>query len=61
MKCLIIAAGKGSRLANKGDSKPLLPLDGIPLIERVILSVMAAGVKNFYVITGYNGDKIRAR
>ena len=61
MKCLIIAAGKGSRLANKGDSKPLLPLDGIPLIERVILSVMAAGVKNFYVITGYNGDKIRER
>jgi len=61
MKCLIIAAGKGSRLASKGDSKPLLPLDGIPLIERVILSVMAAGVKDFYVITGYNGDKIRER
>ena len=61
MKCLIIAAGKGSRLANKGDSKPLLPLDGIHLIESVILSVMVAGVKDFYVITGYNGDKIRGR
>jgi choline kinase len=61
MKCLIIAAGRGSRLANKGDSKPLLPLEGIPLIERVILSVMTAGVTDFYVITGYHGDKIRER
>jgi len=26
MKCLIIAAGKGSRLAMRGDSKPLVPL-----------------------------------
>jgi choline kinase len=61
MKCLIIAAGKGSRLANKGDSKPLLPLEGIPIIERFIQSVMTAGVRDFYVITGYNGNKIQAR
>jgi choline kinase len=61
MKCLIIAAGKGSRLANKGDSKPLLPLEGIPLIERVIQLVMTAGVKDFHVVTGYNGNKIRVR
>lgn len=33
MKCLIIAAGLGSRLINKGDSKPLVLLGGIPLIE----------------------------
>lgn len=61
MKCLITAAGRGSRLADKGDSKPLLQLGGIPLIERVILTVMEAGVTDFYVITGYNGDKIRER
>ena len=61
MKCLIIAAGKGSRMAARGDSKPLVPLGGIPLIERVILTVMEAGVAEFYVVTGYNGDKIRER
>jgi choline kinase len=59
MKCLIIAAGIGSRLAGKGDSKPLVQLHGIPLIQRVILSVMQAGIKDFHVVTGYNGDKIR--
>lgn len=61
MTCLILAAGKGSRLANRGDSKPLVQLEGIPLIERVILTVMETGVMNFYVITGFNSDKIRER
>ncbi len=61
MKCLIIAAGKGSRMATRGDSKPLVQLGGIPLIERVILTVMEAGVAEFYVVTGYNGDKIQKR
>lgn len=59
MKCLIIAAGLGSRLANKGDSKPLVQLGGIPLIERVIFTIMQAEVTDFYVVIGYNGDKIR--
>ncbi|HLP60074.1 MAG TPA: NTP transferase domain-containing protein [Candidatus Deferrimicrobium sp.] len=58
MKCLIIAAGLGSRLAGRGDSKPLVKLGGIPLIERVILTMMQAGITDFHVVTGYNGDKI---
>ncbi len=58
-KCLIIAAGQGTRLATMGDSKPLVPLAGIPLIERVILTFMEAGVTDFHVVTGYNSDKIR--
>jgi choline kinase len=48
-------------MAAMGDSKPLIPLGGIPLIERVILTVMEAGVTEFYVVTGYNGDKTRER
>lgn len=60
MKCLIIAAGKGSRLQPKGDSKPLIPLLGVPLIERVIRSALEAGVDEFYVVTGYQGERIRA-
>lgn len=61
MICLILAAGKGSRLVARGDSKPLVQLGGIPLIERVILTVMEAGVTDFYVVIGYNGDKIQER
>src|SRR3990172_9472979 len=58
MKCLIIAAGKGKRLKQKGDSKPLLPVLGIPLIERVIRTALETGVEEFYVVTGYHGDQL---
>ncbi len=59
MKCLIIAAGKGSRLSQRYDSKPLIPVLGIPLIERVIHSAIEAGIEDFCVVTGYNGEKVR--
>jgi len=59
MKCLIIAAGEGSRLSSRGDSKPLVPLLELPLIERVILTAKGAGLSDFYVVSGYNGEKLR--
>ncbi|MBW2340108.1 MAG: NTP transferase domain-containing protein [Deltaproteobacteria bacterium] len=59
MKCLIIAAGRGSRLSSRGDSKPLVPLLGLSLIERVILTAQESGLTDFYMVTGYNGDKVR--
>ncbi len=59
MKCLILAAGKGSRLWQRGNTKPLVPLLGVPLIERTIRSAIDAGVDEFFVVTGYNGDQVR--
>ncbi len=60
MKCLIIAAGKGHRLRQRGDSKPLVPILGLPLIERVIRSAIEAGADDFYVVTGYQEGRIRS-
>jgi CDP-L-myo-inositol myo-inositolphosphotransferase len=59
MKCLIIAAGRGTRLSTKHDSKPLISLLGLSLIERVILTAKKGGLTDFYVVTGYNGEKVR--
>ncbi len=59
MKCLILAAGKGSRLAARGDSKPLVRLLGLSLIERAILTARSCGLTEFYVVTGYNGQEVR--
>ncbi len=59
MKCLIIAAGKGSRLQQRGDSKPLVPILGITLIERVIRAAIEAGADQFYVVIGYQGERVR--
>ena len=53
MKCLIIAAGKGNLPGWNPDSKPLINILGIPLIERVIRSAIEAGASEFFVITGY--------
>jgi len=60
MKCLIIAAGKGSRLRSLSEIKPLVSLNKKPLIERVIDSAMAAGVDSFYVVVGYKGSSVRS-
>ena len=59
MKALIIAAGEGRRLRPIGDSKPLVSLLGLGLIERVILTAKKSGIKEFCIVTGYNGEKIR--
>ncbi len=59
MKFLIIAAGRGSRLSQIGDSKPLIPLLGLSLIERTILTAQKCGFSNFCIVTGCNGKKVR--
>jgi choline kinase/phosphatidylglycerophosphate synthase len=59
MKCLIIAAGKGSRLRQQGDCKPLVPILGLPLIERVIRAAIEAGADDFFVVIGYREELIR--
>ncbi len=46
MKAGIIAAGEGSRLKAEGIDipKPLVPVDGVPLIERLIRSFVRNGI-----------------
>lgn len=58
MKCLVLAAGRGSRLKT-GTGKPLISLLGLPLIERTIRSSIAAGIDDFCVVSGYRGDQLR--
>jgi choline kinase len=58
VQCLIVAAGRGSRIAPLGDSKPLVPLLGIALIEWVIQGALIAGAETFTVVTGYNADRL---
>jgi len=63
MKCLIIAAGKGSRLESltKDEPKPLVRLSGLSLIERVILTTKQAGIDDFVIIIGFLKEKIKRK
>jgi len=58
-KCLILAAGRGSRLASLGDAKPLLRVLGVPLIERVLMTARKAGLSDFTVVTGYDSERLQ--
>ena len=53
MKCVIIAAGQGTRLRALASSKPLARVAGAPLIEHIVRLAAAGGASEFVVVTGY--------
>jgi len=59
LKALILAAGQGLRQRQNGGSKPLIPLLGLGFIERVILTAKQSGIKEFQIVIGCNGKRIR--
>ena len=61
MKAVIIAAGNGRRLRpfTEGIPKPLAPLGGVPLIERIVLSGKEAGIKEFFSGSWIFGGQIK--
>lgn len=60
MKCLIIAAGQGTRLRSIAPSKPLAEVAGLPLIEHVVRAAAAGGASGFVVVTGYEPEPLEA-
>ena len=48
------------RLSERGPSKPLVRLLGMPLIERTIRTAARSGLTDFYVVIGYRAEEIRA-
>lgn len=61
MKAMILAAGMGSRLADITRTTPkcLVEVAGVPIIKRVILSLMEAGVRDFVVNLHYRAEDVR--
>jgi bifunctional UDP-N-acetylglucosamine pyrophosphorylase/glucosamine-1-phosphate N-acetyltransferase len=58
MKAVILAAGKGKRLMPITSSrpKPMIPLAGMPLLERNILGLKDAGIDEILLIVGYKEE-----
>lgn len=61
MQAVIMAGGKGTRLASvtKNIPKPMVPIDGNPLLEHQIENLKKSGVDNVILVVGYLGDVIR--
>ena len=59
---VIMAGGRGTRLEpfTKVLPKPLIPIDGKPVIEHIISSFTAAGINEFYLTVNYKSRIMRA-
>ena len=61
MKVAILAGGKGSRLGrNEGVPKPLVDIDGRPLIWHIMMHYAHHGFRDFVIALGHGGEAIRA-
>jgi histidinol-phosphate phosphatase family protein len=58
MKAVVLAGGKGTRLGLDGVPKALVPVDGVPLLERTLAGAVSHGFSHFLVLTGYLGEMI---
>ena len=55
---VVLAAGEGSRMG--GVSKPLIRLQGVPLIRRQLVALSGAGVDEVVVVTGHRHEAVEA-
>lgn len=60
MKIVIMAGGRGTRISTLFPDipKPLIPIDGIPVLEREICSLRDQGLTDLILTVSHMGDKI---
>ena len=60
MKAVILAAGKGTRMKDLTDAvpKPMLKVQGRPVLEHILDGLIAAGLREFCIITGWRAEVI---
>lgn len=62
MKAVILAAGKGTRMRELTSDipKPMLQVQGKPILEHILEGVRGAGVREFCIVTGYRADVVES-
>ena len=60
MKAVILAAGKGTRMGDLTDElpKPMLQVEGRPILEHIITGLRHTGITEFCIITGWKAEVI---
>lgn len=60
MKVVIMAGGKGSRISKLFPEipKPMIPICGVPVLEREICSLKEQGFKDIIITIGYKAEQI---
>lgn len=60
MKTVIMAGGRGTRISELFPDIPksMIPIDGIPVLEREIISLREQGFRDLILTVSYMGEKI---
>ncbi|MGD1083732.1 MAG: sugar phosphate nucleotidyltransferase [Verrucomicrobiota bacterium] len=60
MKAVILAAGKGTRMGDLTSAlpKPMLCVQGKPILEHILQGLLAAGVRDFFIVTGFQAEAV---
>lgn len=60
MKAVILAAGKGTRMGGLTTQlpKPMLRVQGKPILEHILAGLISAGIGHFFIVTGFHGEVI---
>src|SRR2546421_8602344 len=60
MKAVILAAGKGTRMKELTNEvpKPMLRVQGKPILEHILEGIIAAGIRDVFIVTGFRAEAI---
>jgi len=60
-KAVLLAAGKGTRMRELTEElpKPMIAVQGKPILQHIVEGLRAAGVTHFLIIVGYRADVVR--
>jgi histidinol-phosphate phosphatase family protein len=59
VKTVILCGGKGTRLGLGDTPKPMVPIDGIPLLERLVTQAVSQGLTDFLFLAGHGAEHIQ--
>ena len=62
MQAIILAAGMGKRLGEytKNNTKCMVPVNGTPLIDRVLRQLSVLALNRVVIVVGYEGQKLKS-
>jgi dTDP-glucose pyrophosphorylase len=60
MKAVILAAGKGTRMKELTQEvpKPMLKVQGKPILEHILEGILATGIRDVFIVTGWQAEVI---
>src|SRR5512140_1928855 len=60
MRAVILAAGKGTRMRELTNElpKPMLKVQGKPILAHIVEGVVGAGIRDIFIVTGFRAEVV---